>query len=317
MWIDTYPVVRKHEMTGLLSFKLLRFNQGVRHMGWVESLQRAIEFMEENLLEEISIEDIAQVANSSQFHFQRTFSILTDISVGDYLRQRRLSLAAQELVNTEVKIIDLALKYGYETPEAFSKAFRKQHEVTPSEARKHKGKLKSYNRLVIQVNLKGVEPMRYQIIEKDAFQVIGVKREFSLVNDENLRGIPKMWDEVHADGTNDLLISLNDGELKGVLGVCVDNRGTHSDKIDYWIATNSNGTVPENLETLDIPASKWGVFEVHGPMPEAMQNTWKQIFSEWFPSHQYEHAGTPELEVYPAENPNDPNYYSEIWIPLK
>lgn len=304
-------------MTGLLSFRLLRLVQGVSHMGWVESLQRAIDFMEEKMLEEISIEDVAKVANSSQFHFQRTFSILTDISVGDYLRQRRLSLAAQELVNTDAKIIDIAFKYGYDTSEAFSKAFRKQHDVTPSEARKYKGKLKSYNRLVIQVNLKGAEPMRYKIVEKGAFQVIGVKREFSLENEENLRGIPKMWDEVHADGTNDLLISLNDGELKGILGVCVDKREAQLEEIEYWIGTNSLSDVPDSFETIVIPPSKWGVFEVHGPMPHSMPNTWKQIFSEWFPSHQYEHAGTPELEVYPADNPNDPNYYSEIWIPLK
>lgn len=287
-------------------------------MGWVESLQKAIDFMEEHLLEDITIDQIAKEANSSKFHFQRTFAILTDISIGDYLRQRRLSLAGQELLNSDEKIINLAYKYGYDTPEAFTKAFRKQHGISPTEARKSMGKLKSYNRLVIQVNLKGAVPMRYEIVEKEEFQVIGVKREFLLENDENLTGIPKMWDDVHQDGTNDLLVRLNNGKLKGVLGVCVDKRGAHmEDKIDYWIGTAHDGDLPEGLERLLIPPSKWGVFEVHGPMPHAMQKVWKQIFSEWFPSHRYEHAGTPELEVYSAENANDQNYYSEIWIPLK
>lgn len=286
-------------------------------MGWVESLQQAIDYMEEHLLEEISIEDIAKQANVSEFHFQRIFSVLTDITVGEYLRRRRLTLAAQELSTTESKIIDIALKYGYDTPESFSKAFRRQHGITPTQARNYNGKLKSYNRLTIQVNLKGVEPMNYKIVEKESFKVVGVKREFSCQNGENLAGIPKMWDDVHVDGTNDLLFKLNDGQIKGVLGVCVDKRAFGSPLMDYWIATAHTGKTPEGLMELEIPASKWGVFEVHGSMPDAMQNGWKQIISEWFPSSHYEHAGTPDLEVYSNGNPSSPDYYSEIWIPLK
>ncbi|WP_066074291.1 AraC family transcriptional regulator [Neobacillus soli] len=285
-------------------------------MGWVESLQRAIDYMEEHLLDDLSMEDIAKQAHVSEFHFQRTFTILTDISVGEYLRRRRLTLAAQELSNTGCRIIDIALKYGYDTPEAFSKAFRRQHGLTPSQARNNTGKLKSYNRLSIQVTLKGAEPMKYKIVEKESFHVVGVKREFSCVNGENLAGIPKMWDDVHVDGTNDLLFSLNNGEMKGVIGVCVDKRDIQSQLMDYWIATEHDGATPVGLSELELPASKWGVFEVHGPMPDAIQKVWKQIFSEWFPSSHYEHAGTPELEVYSDGNPSSPDYYSEIWIPL-
>ena len=287
-------------------------------MGWVESLQKAINYMEECILEDISMESIAKQANTSEFHFQRTFTILTDVSVGEYLRRRRLSLAAQELSDTDHKIIDLAFKYGYDTPEAFSKAFRRQHGITPSEARKNIGKLNCYNRLVIQVNLKGAEPMRYKIVERDSFKVAGIKKEFPLKNEENLEGIPKMWDEVNGDGTVDKIARLNNGEIKGILGVCVDKRLTHSEQsIDYWVAAEYKGEAPDSFLTLEIPASKWGVFEVHGPMPDAMQKAWKQIFSEWFPSNQYEPAGTPELEVYSDEDPSSADLYSEIWIPLK
>jgi AraC family transcriptional regulator len=286
-------------------------------MAWVESLQRAIDYMEEHLLEELSIEDIAKQAHVSEFHFQRTFTILTDISVGEYLRRRRLTLAAQELSNTDSRILDIALKYGYDTPEAFSKAFRRQHGLTPSQARNHIGKLKSYNRLTIQVTLKGAEPMKYKIIERESFHVVGVKREFSCVNGENQIEITKMWRDVHADGTNDLLFKLNNGEFKGVLGVCVDKRDKQAQLMDYWIATEHIGSTPEGLMTLELPASKWGVFEVHGPMPDAIQKVWKQIFTEWFPSSHYEHAGTPDLEVYGPGDAWGPDYYSEIWIPLK
>ena len=287
-------------------------------MGWVESIQQAISYIEDHLLEDLPIEQIAKEANSSVFHFQRTFSILTDMSLGDYIRRRRLTLAAQELLNTDNKIIDVSYKYGYETPESFTKAFRKQHGITPSEARKNIGKIISYNRLIIQVNLKGVEPMKYKIVEKESFQAVGVKRIYNCKNGENTHGIPLFWDDVHADGTNDLLFQLNNGEIEGVLGVCVaDEAYQENSLIEYWIAVNHVGEVPENLAAITIPASKWVVFEVHGPMPDAMQNTWKQIYAEWFPSNPFEPAGTPELEVYTDGNPSSENYYSEIWISIK
>ncbi|MBS4198546.1 AraC family transcriptional regulator [Bacillus sp. FJAT-49732] len=283
-------------------------------MAWVESLQKAIDYIEDHLLDDMTIEQIALQANSSQFHFHRTFSILTDMTVGEYIRRRRLTLAAQELIRTNEKIIDLALKYGYDSPEAFSKAFRRQHGISPTEARKKMGKLKSYNRLVIQVSLKGAEPMQYKIVERESFQVVGVKESFSCENGENLIGIPKMWEKVHQEGIVDTLVKVNDGTLKGILGVCdpLSNR-----VINYWVATASESEGSNGLENLTIPASKWSVFEVHGPMPDAMQNAWKKIVSEWFPSSGYAHAGTPDLEVYTDDNPSSPDCYSEIWIPVK
>ncbi|WP_416825260.1 AraC family transcriptional regulator [Ectobacillus polymachus] len=284
-------------------------------MAWVESIQKSINYIEDHLLEEITIEYIAEQANASVFHFQRTFAILTDIPVGEYVRRRRLTLAAQELASTNCKIIDLAYKYGYDTPEAFSKAFRRQHGITPSEARKYIGKLKLYERLIIQVILKGAEPMKYNVVERDTFQVAGVKREFSVVNGENLIGIPKFWDEVNQDGTCEKICKLNNGTIKGALGVCA--AGSNKQAIDYWVAVDHDGKLPEGMESLIIPASKWVVFEVHGPMPDAIQAAWKKIFSEWFPTSGYEHADAPELEVYPDGDVSHPDYYSEIWIPVK
>lgn len=287
-------------------------------LSWIESIQKAINYIEEHLQETITIEQIANEVNASVFHFQRTFSILTDMSIADYIRRRRLTLAAQELINTDIKVIDLAFQYGYDSPEAFTKAFRKQHNVTPSEARKQQGPLQSYNRLVIQVSLKGAEPMKYNIVEKEKFQVVGMKRTYNCQNGENLQGIPLFWDEVNRQGIDEQLFALNDGQIKGVLGVCVpDENYKENNLMDYWIGTDHIGDVPENLFAMEVPASKWVVFEVHGPMPDAMQNAWKQIFSEWFPSNPYEPAGTAELEVYTEEDPSSENLYSEIWIPIK
>lgn len=287
-------------------------------MSWIESIQKAINYIEEHLLDDITMEQIAREVNSSVFHFQRTFSILTDMSIADYIRRRRLTLAAQELINTEQKVIDLAYKYGYDSPEAFTKAFRKQHQLTPSEARKKQGQLQSYNRLVIQVSLKGADPMKYKIVEKEKFQVVGVKRTYNSQNGENLQGIPQFWNEMNSKNFDHLLIQLNNGSIKGTLGVCVPNTTQGQNGfIDYWIATDHVGEVGENLLAMEVPASKWVVFEVHGPMPDAMQNTWKQIYSEWFPSNPYKPAGTAELEVYPDEDAYSADSYSEIWIPIQ
>ena len=286
-------------------------------MGWLESLQKTIDYMEDNLLEPVRIVEIARQANTSVSHFQRLFSVLTDSSVAEYIRRRRLTLAAHELSKSDGKIVDLAYKYGYETPEAFSKAFRRQHGITPSEARGFCGELTSYNRQVIQVNLKGADPMKVRMVERDGFQIAGVKQEFSCVNGENLVGIPEMWNEVHQNGINDLLFDMNTGQIQGVLGVCVDVPSDEGQAIEYWISTEFEGTAPERLMTMEIPAAKWAIFEVIGPMPHAMQETWKKILSEWFPSSGFEHTTTPAMEVYSKGNPSNPDYFSEIWIPVK
>ncbi len=285
-------------------------------MALVESLQQAIDYMEEHLLDHLTIEEIAKHANVSPFHFQRTFMILTDLSVGDYLRRRRLTLAARELTSTDSKIIDLAYKYGYETPEAFSKAFRKQHGMTPSEARKGVGKLQSYNRLAIQVNLKGAEPMKYQVIERDAFQVIGVKRECPCGGNTEGLGIPEFWSEVNADGTVNKLLPFINGEMKGLLGM-TDNYNPVKNTIDYWIAAEHVGAVPDGLLSYKFPPSKWVVFEVKGHAPTAMVNTWKQIYSEWIPSNGYEIAELPAIEAYIDSNLYSPTSLNEIWLAVK
>ena len=160
--------------------------------------------------------------------------------------------------------------------------------------------------------------MKYKVIERDRFRVAGIKREFPLANGENNVGISKLWDEVNNNGTVNRLFMLNNGQIKGVLGVCVVTSETRAKQVmDYWVATEYEGNTPEGLSTLEIPSSKWAVFEVHGPMPDAMQNAWKHIFSDWFPSSGYKHAGTPVLEVYKNTDPSSPNFYSEIWIPVK
>lgn len=285
-------------------------------MALVESLQKAIDYMETHLLDTMTIEDIAKQANVSSFHFQRIFMILTDMSVGEYLRKRRLTLAAQELSSTDSKIIDLAFKYGYDTPESFSRAFRKQHGITPSEARKGIGKLQSYNRMAIQVNLKGAEPMNYRIVKRSAFKAVGIKREFQCWDEIGIPGVPEFWEEVNSNRESTKLLQLNDGQIKGLLGIC-SNFNLENNTVDYWIAAEHSGEKSDGFSTFHFPAAKWAVFEAKGPVPDAILATTKQIYSEWFPSNGYEPAKVASIEAYIDINPYREDSYNEIWVAIE
>jgi AraC family transcriptional regulator len=304
-------------MTGWKETALVKCKLRGEEMPWIESLQKAIDYIEEHLLEELTIKAIARQANVSPYHFQRSFLILTDVTVGEYLRRRRLTLAAQDLTSTTEKIIEIAYKYGYDTPESFTKAFRKQHGVTPSEVRKGIGKLQAYNRLTIQVKLKGAEPMKYRIVERNGFQVVGIKREFPCGKmDVGIPGIPGFWSELHENGKINQLSQLINGQIKGLLGI-TGNYNEEKNKIDYWIAAEHCGEVPGGLLSLDIPQSKWVVFEVKGPIPTAIINTWKRIYSEWFPSSGYEPAKIVPLEAYIDSDLYSQDSTNEIWIAIK
>ncbi|MFX3673408.1 MAG: effector binding domain-containing protein [Paenisporosarcina sp.] len=308
--------MKEQEMTGFEIEIAIKWELRGDEMNWVDALQRSIDFLEDHLDSNFKVEDAASEANVSVFHFQRIFLVLTDMSVMEYVRRRRLTLAAQDLALTNERVIDVALKYGYETPEAFAEAFKRQHGMSPSEARSTQKGFTSYNRLVISVQLKGAYPMKVRIEEKPAFPIVGVARTFSIENGENTREIPKMWEEVHQNGVNDELTKMNKGELKGILGVCRMIESV-SNSIEYWIATAYDGNdIPAQYETMEIPATTYAIFEVVGPMPQAMQSMWEKIYSEWFPSSSYRPSESAMMEVYTNDDAYKEDYYSEIWIPV-
>ncbi|EUJ26360.1 AraC family transcriptional regulator [Listeria floridensis FSL S10-1187] len=287
-------------------------------MAFLESMNRAIEYMEDNLMEELSIEWIAKEAAASSYHFQRSFYMLTGITVAEYIRRRRLSLAAQDLLITDEKIITLAYKYGYETPEAFTKAFKRLYGITPSGARKAGTSLKAYNRLHIEVSLKGEEPMEFRIERKPAFTVIGEKRVFSTKNGENLRELPKFWEELYASGKLEAIEAMTIAPENCSLGICFMTEEQYKKgEMDYWIAAESTGEVPEGYETMTVPDAQYAIFTATGALPDAIQAVWKKIYAEWFPSSGYESTGGPELEVYFGGDSDAADYRSEVWIPIK
>lgn len=282
-------------------------------MDWLVRMNNALVYMEEHLEGTIAIEDIAKAAYSSSFHFQRMFHMLTNVTVTEYLRKRKLTLAAQELAASEAKVLDVAIKYGYESPESFAKAFRKVHGISPSAAREPGIELKAYPKISFHISLKGDKDMNYKIIEKEAFQVFGKGIRVTTRDGENLKAIPRFWEDLSLDGTVDRICGTGGGEL---FGVCLNDY--RDEQFTYLIAREkTQATVlPEGTEVYDIPAATWAVFESIGPMPDAIQKVSERIYSEWFPATGYEQAEVPQLELYPEGDSNAEDYKCEVWIPV-
>ena len=289
-------------------------------MDWQDRMNRAIAWIELHLTEEIEWEDAAREANCSLFHFLRMFDVITGITAGDYVRRRRLSLAAMELASGDAKIIDLALRYGYDSPDAFAKAFRKLFDCTPTEARRPGVRLRSYPPITFSITLKGAHAMDYRIETKPAFNLTGVPIRTKTTEGQCMREIPAFWQRSMQDGTFAKLQALvPSGSAIGVAGVSGE-ADMKNQEFSYFIAIETpadRAGLPDGARDLTVPAATWGVFESHGPIPEAIQGVMQRIYGEWFPSSGWEHAEAPELEIYSAGDIRDPNYYSEIWMPLQ
>lgn len=280
---------------------------------WFKRMMDAVEYMEEHIEDTYDAAEIAKIACSSTFHFQRMFHMLTGNTVAEYVRKRRLTLAAQELAATKAKVLDIALKYGYDTPESFSKAFRRVHGTSPSAAREQGVKLKAHPRISFQLSLKGDKDMDYKIIEKDAFKVVGKSIRVSTKNGDNYKKIPEFWMENYQNGFTGRMEKIA-GEMGG-LGICWND---YSDEAFTYIIAIEKPLIEteEALQEYTVPASTWAVFESVGPMPDAVQKVWGRIFSEWFPATSFEHADAPELEVYPPGNADSEDYRCEVWVPI-
>lgn len=289
-------------------------------MDWQDRMNRAIAWIEDHLTEEIAWDAAAREAACSLFHFLRMFEVITGITAGDYVRRRRLSLAAMDLASSDARTIDVAMRYGYESPDAFARAFRKLFGCTPTEARQPGTRLRSYPPITFAITLTGAHAMEYRIESKPTFQLTGLPLRTSTREGQSNRDIPALWERRTQDGTVAALAALVPaGNAIGVVGVCAEF-DMKSGEFSYFIAIQTptdRSALPAGCRDVAVPAATWGIFEVRGPLPESIQGVIQRIFGEWFPSSGWEHADGPELEVYTDGNTRSPGYYSEVWIPLR
>lgn len=286
-------------------------------MDWALGIQNAVDYIEEHLTENLDFEEIARRAASSSFYFQRIFSALCGYSLGEYIRNRRLTLAGNELSAKQGKVIDIALKYGYDSPESFTRAFSKFHGITPSQAKKDGSQLRSFSKLYVNLTLKGGSTMNYKIIEKEAFTVVEKVSEHDIDDSVNKNSIPDFWTASHQNGTVNTLLELAT-DKSNIFGICYGNIPKDKKTFDYSIGAvcDKNVDIPEGFRLNTIPARTWAVFECIGELPRSVQEAWHSICSEFFPSSVYEPTYEMDIEAYPSLEMNASDYRCEIWVPV-
>ena len=280
-------------------------------MEWIEGLNKAISYIEEHLTEEISYDELARIACCSAYHFQRMFAYMAGVPLSEYIRRRRMSLAAADLQSGEGKIIDIGMKYGYTSPTAFNRAFQSVHGMAPSMAKKGGAPMKAYPPISFKITVKGAEELNYRIEEKAAFRIVGVSHPLDKEIEKNFKTVPQMWQNAAMNGTIEKLASLMNDHPMGILGVSVCN-----DKEDwrYFIAVSSSADADNALDEYIIPACTWAVFSGTGT-GMSIQELEQRIVTEWLPTSGFEYDNAPDIEVYLNPDPNDMQY--EVWIPVK
>lgn len=277
-------------------------------MEWIERLNSAIAHIEENLTNEIDYEQLGRIAACSSYHFQRMFAYMAGIPLSEYIRRRRMSLAAVDLRNGE-KIIDVAHKYGYSSPTAFNRAFQTVQGIAPSLVKNESVMIKSFPPISFKITVKGVEEMNYRIETKEAFRIVGVSVPLEKEIEKNFAVIPGKWQEISMNNTLQKLIQMMDTPPMGVLGVSTCN---DEEPWRYYIAVSTSKDA-DGLEEYIVPAATWAVFEGSGTN-QSIQELERRIVTEWLPTSGYEYGNAPDVEVY--LNPDPQNAQYEVWIPV-
>lgn len=279
-------------------------------MDILKQLNDAAEYIEQHLCDDLDLNDLAGITLCSPDSFSRFFSYFTGMTLKEYMRKRRLTLAAYELRNTDAKVIDIALKYGYNSSVSFSRAFRSQHGINPSDAGKSDVSLKIYPPVSFQIIIKGAEKMDFRIIETNEIKLKGLSKQFGTTAENRFEQEHFMWSEEY-DYIPEKICSGYNGIWYGIW-----NNGTYS------IARKEEDTEKDNLETIIIPKGKYAVFvtEKGGYAGEELPNLHNLIFENWMKDSGYSQKGDLEIEVYHLwtdRAERRAKRYYEIWIPIE
>ena len=279
-------------------------------MEWIERFNNVINYIEENITQQIDYGEIAKIACCSSYHFQRMFTYMAGIPLSEYIRKRKMSLAAVDLQSGNEKVIDIAGKYGYNSPTAFNRAFQSIHRISPSAVKSGNVYVKSFPPLSFKIVVKGVEELNYRIEAKEAFRIIGVSAPLSKELEENFVVIPQMWQNCVINGTIEKLSQMISTSPTGLLGISVCN---DTEQWKYFIAVATAQLCPE-FEEYTVPATTWAIFPGTGTN-QSVQELERRIFTEWLPTSGYEYGNAPDIEVY--INPDPENTVFEVWVPVR
>ena len=277
-------------------------------MDWITGLNKTMDYIEAHLSGEIDYEQLARLACCSSYHYQRMFAYMAGVSLGEYIRRRRMSVAAADLQGGE-KVLEVALKYGYQSPTAFNRAFQSVHGLPPSALRETGASVKAFPPLHFTITITGVEQMEYSIEKREPFRVVGVSIAIDKDMEKNFDKIPPFWGQAAADGVIEKLAGMMDAQPMGILGVCAC---TGEEEWRYWIAAASTRQ-DAALEEFTVPAATWAVFPGSGTN-QSIQELERRVFTEWLPSSGYEYGNAPDIEVYLNADPQNSKY--EVWIPV-
>lgn len=281
-------------------------------MEWLQNLSDAIAYIEEHLDDEISYERAAEIACCSPNYFQRMFSYVAGISLSDYIRRRRMTQAAFDLQHRNVKVIDVALKYGYTSPTAFNRAFQSVHGISPTSAKGGGRLINAYPPIKFSVAITGGSAMPYRIEEKEAMRVVGIRTPLTDNMEENQKKVPGFWEETLQGGSFQEICQFANRLPEVILGI---TEYQSCGKMYYYIAAATDLPVPPGMHELEIPAATWAVFENEGHFKETVQSVFRRFLTEWLPFSGYTYTELPNIEVYPVNE--ERKGHTEVWIAIK
>ncbi|SHJ96650.1 AraC family transcriptional regulator [Clostridium cavendishii DSM 21758] len=281
-------------------------------MDLLNCMNNAMDYIELHLTDTIEYKQLAKISCCSVYHFQRMFSFISGIPLSEYIRRRKLTLAAIELQNKNTKIIDIAMKYGYQSPEAFSRAFKNMHDVSPTAARSMGITLKAYPKMTFYLSIKGGIEMNYRIEKKEAFEVFGVASTIKANNQETaFIEVPKFCTTCDENGSVDRMNTLLGRSHDTMLHAALYNHTENSFKYMICEYVPNNINIPKEYERLSIPALTWAIFPADNC---DIPTVWQRIYSDWFPTSDFEQVEGPQFEMYYGKAHNSTG---EVWIPVK
>lgn len=285
-------------------------------MDHITLLKSSIQYIEQHLSSSLSYGDVAKVHFISKYYFNALFSVLTGITPTEYIRNRRMSLAAQELINDATKVIDLAYKYGYESPDSFTRAFVRFHGIKPSEVKTSSDHVKYFHRVNISITVEGGKEMDYRIEKKESFRVVGEFRNFPVEEAQNPddNKIAKFWQASLKNNLFERLVGYSDKSTR--LGIC-SSISNDADEFIYGIGVffENEQSVDRQFDVKEVPAATWAIIPCYGNDPSCIGNTWQRIFKEFLPGSGYQKLDQVDLEVY--GNHFKEGVFCEIWLPIE